>query len=110
MLPKSRRLNRQQFWQVTQRGRSVAGSEWVAKFTPNGLGYSRWAVVTSTKLDKRAVVRNRLRRQIYRSLSTEHRTLNIDAIIFPRLAMLNLDDAQIASAINQVVSKISGLA
>lgn len=110
MLPKSCRLNRQQFWQVAQQGQSVSIPECVAKFTSNGLSYSRWAVVTSTKLDKRAVVRNRLRRQIYRLLSTEHRTLNIDAIIFPRPGMLNLDDAQIASAINQVVSKISGLA
>ena len=110
MLPKSRRLTRQQFWQVTQRGRSVAGSEWVAKYIPNGLGYSRWAVVTSTKLDKRAVVRNRLRRKIYSQLSTLNPKLSFDVIIFPRSGMLNLDNAQIASAVNQVVSKISGLA
>ena len=108
MLPKSRRLNRQQFWQVDQQGRSVAGSDCVVKFIPNGLGYSRWAVVTSTKLDKRAVVRNRLRRKIYAAAGRV--VLPADIIIFPRIAMLNLDDAKLNTAVDQVVSKISGLA
>ena len=110
MLPKSRRLNRQQFWQVDQQGRSVAGSDCVVKFIPNGLGYSRWAVVTSTKLDKRAVVRNRLRRKIYNALRLGNWDLGFDIIIFPRIAMLNLDDAKLNTAVDQVVSKISGLA
>lgn len=110
MLPKNRRLTRQQFWQVTQKGHVVHGAWFMVKYAPNNLNYSRWAIVTSTKIAKKAVVRNKLRRQIYRILNTGHWTLNLDVIIFPRPAMLNLDDAKISAAINQMVSKISGLA
>lgn len=110
MLPKNRRLTRQQFWQVYQKGISIQGVGFSVKFLVNDVGYSRWAIVTSTKLSKKAVVRNKLRRQIYRQLSTVNCPLSIDAIIFPRPTMLNLDDAKISTAVNQVVSKIFGLA
>ena len=42
-------------------------------------------------------------------LSTLNSQLSIDAIIFPRPSMLNLDNAKLNVALNQVVSKISGL-
>ncbi len=110
MLPKNRRLTRQQFWQVSQKGKTAPDIECVVKYLPNQLEFCRWAIVTSTKLSKKAVVRNKLRRQIYRQLSIINCPLSIDAIIFPRSGMLNLDNGQLAAAINQMVSKISGLA
>lgn len=110
MLSKERRLTRQQFWQVAQQGQVVNGSCFTVKYLPNELEYSRWAIVTSTKLSKKAVVRNKLRRQIYRQLSIVNYPLLIDAIIFPRPSMLNLDDAKLNVALDQVVSEISGLA
>jgi len=109
MLPKSCRLNRQQFWQVQKAGFGVQGLEISVKYLVNDVGYPRFSVVTSAKLDKRAVVRNRLRRKIYSQLSTLNSQLSIDAIIFPRPSMLNLDNAKLNVALNQVVSKISGL-
>ena len=110
MLPKDRRLTRQQFWQVAQEGFKVHSSQFIVKHHPNNLGYSRWAIVTSTKLSKKAVVRNKLRRKIYNALRHETWDLGFDVIIFPRPAVLNLDDAKISNAVNQMVSKVSGLA
>ncbi len=106
MLPKNHRLTRQQFWQVQQEGYRVQGLGFSIRYLLNDIGYSRFAVVTSAKLSKKAVVRNKLRRQIYRVLNIEHWILNIDAIIFPQASVLNLSDEKICSSLDQVLSRI----
>jgi len=108
MLPKERRLTRQQFWQVQQSGSSLTSSHLAVKYLPNELAFNRFAVVTSAKLDKRAVVRNKLRRQIYAAVT--HLPGSIDMIIFPKKSMLNLSDAEIGLDLNQGLSKILRLA
>jgi len=46
------------------KGKSAFGVLVSVKFYPNRLGVARFAVVIGTKVAKRAVVRNRLRRQV----------------------------------------------
>lgn len=46
------------------KGKSVFGPLIGMKFRPNRLSVSRFAVVVGTKVSKKAVVRNRLRRQL----------------------------------------------
>jgi len=48
----------------TNGGRNVSTSSFVLKFFPNKLGNPRFAIIISNKIDKRAVVRNKLRRWI----------------------------------------------
>ncbi len=106
MLPKARRLTRQQFWQVQQTGQSLTHSHWAGKYLQNHLNYNRFGVVTSAKLDKRAVVRNKLRRQIYAAVAKLAGSR--DVIIFPKKSMLNLSGAEISHELNQGLSKILG--
>ena len=110
MLPKERRLTRRQFWQVHEQGITDHGSQMTVKYIRNDVGYSRWAVVTSAKISKKAVVRNSLRRRIYRALSTQRVARSVDAILFPKASMLNLSDAEISIELDQVVSKVLKLA
>ena len=70
MLSKSRRLARKDFLQTKKLGKSIRLPWASLLISPNFLQISRWAVVTSAKLDKSAVVRNRLRRAIYDSVKT----------------------------------------
>ena len=64
MLAKQRRLVKERdFKRVNALGRSFFSSQFKIKVAKNDLDQSRFAVVTSTKLSKKAVVRNRLRRQ-----------------------------------------------
>lgn len=45
------------------------------KYLPNKVSYNRWSIIVSKKVEKRAVIRNLKRRQIYeaiRLLTKEH--------------------------------------
>ncbi|MBR2803143.1 ribonuclease P protein component [Candidatus Saccharibacteria bacterium] len=53
---------------VYKHGKTIRKSKMSLIFMPNERGFTRIAVVVSKKIDKRAVVRNRIRRQIYEAL------------------------------------------
>lgn len=65
MLPQTNRLRLESdIKTLFARGKSVFGS-WVGmKFRKNNLSMSRFAVVVGVKVSKKAVVRNRLKRQV----------------------------------------------
>lgn len=66
MLNKSRRLRlNRDFERVFSKGRSINGNLFKLRVLKNNLNYSRFAVVVSTKVSKRAVVRNRIRRRVW---------------------------------------------
>jgi len=65
MLPKAYRLKKDEdFRQVASGGRYSYTIYFTLKYKPNKLEFSRFGFVISTKIDKRATVRNRLKRQI----------------------------------------------
>ncbi len=102
MLPKSHRLARKDFLQTKKLGKNVR-LPWASLLVfPNQLGINRWAVVTSTKLDKKAVVRNQLRRAIYNSVKTL--SGNYDVIIFPNKQAFNLSQPEICQTLKQAIN------
>lgn len=105
MLPKTRRLSRRDLNLCNLSGKVLRFSHFVLKYFPNNLKFSRFAVVTSTKLSKSAVVRNKLRRNIYRNIKKDF--INFDVIFFPQKSMLNLENEKIGIEINQALSEIS---
>lgn len=65
MLPRKYRLTAEKdFNRIFKRGRSVSGKGLGLKVAPNRLEVSRFAFVVSTKVSKKAIVRNRLKRQM----------------------------------------------
>ncbi|MBU2265192.1 ribonuclease P protein component [Patescibacteria group bacterium] len=65
MLTKAHRLNKQKdFDAVWQRGDLAQDNFLMIRFLPNHLRNSRFSVVISTKTAKKAISRNRLRRQL----------------------------------------------
>jgi ribonuclease P protein component len=72
MLPSAHRLRRtNEIERVRKRGRSFSSAFAQVRVAPNGGGPTRFAVVVSTKTEKRAVRRNRVKRrtrEILRSL------------------------------------------
>jgi ribonuclease P protein component len=70
MLPSSQRLSRRQFQEFLEnKGILVAYNRLgTLKYIP---GTSQLAVVTSSKIEKKAVVRNKLRRRIYTTFGLE---------------------------------------
>ncbi len=70
MLSRRYRLrNRHDFNRVYRAGKSVRSSLMTLRCLANGSATSRAAVVVSTKVAKRATVRNRLRRRIHAQLT-----------------------------------------
>ncbi len=68
------------------RGKSAFGLTMAVKFKPNHLDVNRFAIVIGVKVAKRAVVRNRLRRQIRGILSSyiAEMTSGFDVAILPK--------------------------
>ena len=63
MLPKQYRLTKDKdFARVAQQGRAGFGQALIIKWIKNDLPYSRFGIVVSLKIDKRAVTRNRIKR------------------------------------------------
>ncbi|MEK7091106.1 MAG: ribonuclease P protein component [Patescibacteria group bacterium] len=101
MLPKYLRLSHWDFLVVKASGKSLSFPYFSVLYYPHFPG--RVAIVTSTKLSKSAVVRNRLRRQIYSCIPKS----DFDIILFPKQSMLKLSHDQISSEIDSLVSKLS---
>lgn len=72
MLPKSNRLTRKDFEILFRAGKKASNKDFFARFyflkdiKKTGCGF-KVAVVTSSKISKKAVVRNRIRRRVYAS-------------------------------------------
>ena len=89
------------------RGKSVFGIWLGMKFQPNKLSVSRFAVVVGTKVSKKAVVRNRLKRQI-RAVIQEYlpRTNpGYDVLFFLKKEAIGKDFEEISKQVVQSLKK-----
>lgn len=65
MLPRKYRLTKEKdFKKINSSGRSFFSTLFRLRYLANNLGISRFAVVVSTKVSKKATQRNRLKRQV----------------------------------------------
>lgn len=93
MLPAKHRLRLESdIKALLAKGRSVFSSLVGMKMRPNNLPLSRFAVVVGTKIDKRAVARNRLKRRV-RAIIHEHLGIirpGFDVCLFPKRAAISI--------------------
>lgn len=68
MFPKSNRLPASEIRSVLRSNNRVSVKEFQLSFTKNTLGVSRFAVIVSNKIDKRATARNRIKRLVRESV------------------------------------------
>lgn len=107
MLPKLRRLSRCDLNVCNNIGKTLRFPHFLIRYLPNNLEFSRFGVVTSTKLAKSAVVRNKLRRDIYKAIGNRQQAICTDIIFFPQKSMINLGGEEIGSLVNQALSEIA---
>lgn len=102
MLPKDHRLRLDKdIKTLFAKGKSVFGLLVMIKIRPNRLLISRFAVVVGTKISKRAVVRNRIRRQI-RSVVENHLTEftpGFDIVFMPKKEAIGKKTAELEEEI-----------
>ncbi|MCK4967480.1 MAG: ribonuclease P protein component [Candidatus Aenigmarchaeota archaeon] len=97
MLAKKWRLTKNNdFQRVKKQGRSRFSQILVVRYCINNLSISRFAIVISLKISKRAVVRNKIKRQLLYVI--QQHLLNFkqgyDIIIFTRPAIVNVNYQQ----------------
>ena len=96
MLHKTHRLTRSDFLQAKKHGVNHTTPFYSFLSLSTSLPFSRFAIVTSSKLHKSAVIRNRLRRHVYQAVADipgSH-----DIIIFPKKSLLELFESDPAKA------------
>ncbi len=77
MFKKRFRLHTSEFKEVFNFGKTAKNPLFILKSRPNKLQYSRFAVVVSKKISKRAVERNYLKRRFVAGLKTVSSTLPV---------------------------------
>lgn len=112
MLSRDKRLRSEKdIMRVLKKGRSVYDKYCGLKFIKNELNNSRFTVVMGTKVSKKAVIRNRVKRQ-YRALMAERwadlHDLSYDIVLFPGKDAIELSFSEKRDLLNRVFKK-SGL-
>jgi len=108
MLPKARRLClKRDFERVFAGGKSVQGKLFRLKFLKNSFGLNRFAVVVSAKVSKKAVVRNRIRRRAWSTISELDSNLggSLDIVFIALTDAARADFPLIKSEINFFITR-----
>jgi len=111
MIPKKQRVPVQSFPRIAHR--AFRGQFFGAKTAPNGLTYNRVGVLITKKYSKKAVERNRLRRQIFDLFRLETDLLNEkcpegvegkDLLIVVNHSIIDKDSGEIIKELKHYVS------
>lgn len=99
MLSREHRLNkRQDIERVFKRGRSIYANSLGLRLAPNNLEFSRFTVVVSLKVSKKAVERNRLKRRLREIVRREvlpQAKSGFDGLILTQKPLLTLTFAEL---------------
>ncbi len=104
MLVKKFRLTKDKdFKKVFKLGKSFSSRMFKVKTSINGFKFNRYGIVISTKVSKKAVVRNKLKRQIRTIIKNFDKEINngVDLVIIVSPATLNQKYAFIKSEIER---------
>jgi ribonuclease P protein component len=104
MLPKKHRINRKLFEEVAKKGKSFSSKYLSLKIAPVSENQSRFAFVVSSKVAKKAVDRNKIKRRarniVQKNLGKIKRQIN--AIIFFKQGAEKLAFAELEKEINDI--------
>ena len=107
MLPQANRLRKQKdFDAVFQRGRAAGNEFFNLKFHPNQQVVSRFGLVVSGQVSKRAVRRNRLRRQIIEILRAVWPNIKpgLDIVIVVKPATLKINAPELKQSLLRLLT------
>lgn len=87
--------------------KTLSAPQFILKISGNNAGVSRFAFIISKKIDKRAVVRNSLRRKISSSVEEifdKIKTGN-DFVFYPKSSAIKLEREDLSREIRNIFSK-----
>ncbi|HPL95709.1 MAG TPA: ribonuclease P protein component [bacterium] len=102
-------LSKKEPWgRIIKQCRSIFNQELKIKFVKNNLNYNRYGIIVPIVVDKRAVVRNKIRRQIKNYLNQLNPKLSTgyDIIIFINEKIKGINYRQLKINLNYLFKKI----
>jgi len=108
-----KRLNRirtkAEYDRLYKRGRKINTSVFILRYLPNNLTLGRVGLVISSKVDKKATIRNRLKRQITEIIRLHHlkKLSGYDCALVCLPRIKNRSAKQLAQELQSLVSKIN---
>ena len=107
MIPKKQKLNRANFNKVLAKSKKIEGENFSLRVRyVEKSEKSRYSVVVSSKTAKKAVDRNRLKRQVYEILAKNAPKTGIFGIVYVKKPAINLDFKPINKEIFLLLSQI----
>lgn len=110
MIPKKNRLNRSRVQYTLKKGGKVSCEYFNIKYLNSRSDETRFAVIISLKVSPKAVERNKLRRQIYETLSNSgiNKRKPLDVVIVAKNKVLSLNYNQLQKNLISTLNKING--
>ncbi len=106
-LARKYRLNKKDLKRVFKQGKTVINSFFFIRFLKNELGHARIAAIIPSKVSKKAVVRNGLKRIIIESVRTGHfLEESYDLAITATLNIVEKPSKEIKEHLEQATNKI----
>ena len=111
MLPRRFKIgDRHRIEYAIKKGRRISGGVFQFRYLLNKLGCSRFAVVVSKKISKKAVERNVIRRRVYEALSQNLHHLSktcYDVVVLISPTIIKVEFSEIVKSINISLKKLS---
>lgn len=108
MLPKKNRLIKEKDFNKIHRFGNFVGDFFLAvKFLENRLGHSRFGFLVGTKISKKAVERNQIKRRLRESIHSKLDKIKpgYDFVVFTKPEIVEKSYSEIDKAISNVLSK-----
>jgi len=95
------------FKKVAKNGRPFFAFEMAIKILANNLEYNRYGIVINTKVDKRAVIRNKIQRRIKEIIRLKQKDFQkgFDILILTKSEIKNLDYKEIQEKLEKLFKK-----
>jgi len=106
MIQKKFRLKRPEIEFLLRKGKELATDLFIVRFATSTEQIARFTVIASSRLSKKAVDRNRIKRQIYEAIRINMVDSATNTVIIPKKRALKSTYKEIESNIKQIISWI----
>ena len=111
MISKKNKVQRDQIPFILEKGLQTKSSFFIVRYQKNDVALPRFCAIISRKVEKSAVKRNRIRRQIFESIrlnlkeNENLRILAYDLVLIPKKIVLKKDFHDIKKDISSLLNK-----
>jgi ribonuclease P protein component len=108
MLPKTNRIKKKKDFEIIfKKAQSFRNSLFILKVIENSLGINRVGFVVSSKVSKKAVVRNKVRRRLAQIMKTKINDIKagVDLVFIALAGIEKKDFSEVKDAVNSILIK-----